>query len=93
MSFSIVSAGQAFAKPRPMSGQGPRGMLVPTAPACAPGDQEADMTKIIECDDGFVVRGDDGDELVANALAHIRTAHPQLGAITRQQLLAMAVEV
>jgi predicted small metal-binding protein len=50
------------------------------------------MVKLIECDDGFVARGRDDDELVANALAHIRAAHPRIDSISREQLLAMAVE-
>lgn len=51
------------------------------------------MAKIIECDDGVVVRGDTDDEVVANAEAHIREAHPELvGKVTREQLLGMAKE-
>jgi predicted small metal-binding protein len=50
------------------------------------------MAKVINCDDGFVARGDTDDELVEHALAHIRSAHPELaGKVTREQLLAMAV--
>ena len=52
------------------------------------------MAKIINCDDGYVVRGDTDDELIANAERHLREAHPELvGKVTREQLLAQAVEV
>lgn len=52
------------------------------------------MAKIINCDDGFVVRGQTDDELIANAERHLREAHPELvGKVTREQLLAQAVEV
>lgn len=49
------------------------------------------MAKIINCDDGIVVRGETDDELVANAEQHLRDYHPGT-ALTREQLLAMAVE-
>jgi predicted small metal-binding protein len=49
------------------------------------------MAKLIECEDGFVVRGDDDDELVANAERHIAEAHPDLvGKLSRDEILAMA---
>lgn len=52
------------------------------------------MAKVINCDDGYVVRGDTDDELIANAERHLREAHPELvGKVTREQLLAQAVEV
>ncbi|TDO44071.1 hypothetical protein EV643_11794 [Kribbella sp. VKM Ac-2527] len=51
------------------------------------------MAKVINCDDGYVVRGDNDDELIANAERHLREAHPDLvGKVTRDQLLAQAVE-
>jgi hypothetical protein len=51
------------------------------------------MTKIIRCDDGYVARGATDDELVENALAHVRDTRPELvGSITREQLLARANE-
>ncbi len=51
------------------------------------------MAKIIRCEDGYVARGATEDQLLDNALAHVRDAHPDLvGSITREQLLAMAVE-
>lgn len=52
------------------------------------------MAKVINCDDGFVVRGDDDEELLGNARAHIRDAHPEMiGQITDEQLVGMAQEV
>ena len=51
------------------------------------------MAKVINCDDGVVIRGESDDELVANAEAHIRSAHPELaGTMTRDQILGMATE-
>jgi predicted small metal-binding protein len=51
------------------------------------------MTKVINCDDGYVVRGKTDAELLANAHRHIEEAHPDLvGKITDEQLLAMAQE-
>ena len=46
------------------------------------------MAKIINCDCGVVVRGEDDDELVANAQKHAREAHNMT--ITREQALAIA---
>ena len=47
------------------------------------------MAKIINCDCGYVVRGDTEDELVTNAQAHARDVHGM--AITREQVLSLAV--
>lgn len=47
------------------------------------------MTKLINCDCGYVVRGDSDDELVANGQAHARDSHGM--DITREQVLALAV--
>ena len=47
------------------------------------------MTKIINCECGFTIRGDTEDELVTNAQAHAREVHDM--DITREQALAMAV--
>jgi predicted small metal-binding protein len=47
------------------------------------------MAKVINCDCGFIVRGADDDELVANATAHAREAHGI--DLTREQALAIAV--
>ncbi len=52
------------------------------------------MAKVINCDDGYVVRGDTDEQLLANAQGHIREAHPEMvGNITDDELLAMAQEV
>ncbi len=52
------------------------------------------MAKVINCDDGYIVRGGNDDELIANAERHLREAHPEMvGQVTREQLLAQAVEV
>ena len=46
------------------------------------------MTKVINCDCGFVVRGDSDDELVRAAQAHASEVHSMQ--ITAEQVLAMA---
>jgi predicted small metal-binding protein len=46
------------------------------------------MTKVINCDCGFVVRGDNDDELVRAAQAHASEVHAMQ--ITAEQALAMA---
>lgn len=52
------------------------------------------MSRVINCDDGVVIRGDTDAELLANATAHLREAHPDLvGEVSAQDLLAQAVEV
>ena len=51
------------------------------------------MPKVINCECGYVVRGTDDKDLLANAEEHVRTAHPDLvGQITREDLMAMAEE-
>lgn len=46
------------------------------------------MSRIINCDCGYVVRGDTDDELVADAQGHARDVHAMH--ITRDQVLAIA---
>lgn len=46
------------------------------------------MALIINCDCGVVVRGENEDELVTNAVAHAKDAHSMT--ITREQALALA---
>jgi len=47
--------------------------------------------KLINCECGQVVRGDDDEALVRAAEEHIQRDHPELvGKITREDLLAMA---
>jgi predicted small metal-binding protein len=51
------------------------------------------MAKQIDCACGQVVTGENDDELVANAEAHMREMHPELaGTMSREQVLAMATE-
>jgi len=51
------------------------------------------MAKLINCECGYVVRGEDDDELVANAEEHMMSDHPEMvGKVTRDDLLAMAEE-
>ena len=49
------------------------------------------MAKVINCDCGYTVRGEDDDELVRNAEQHMREQHPDMvDKVGRDQLLAMA---
>jgi predicted small metal-binding protein len=49
--------------------------------------------KVINCECGFVVEGENDDELVASAEAHMQERHPEMvGQVTREQLLGMAEE-
>jgi predicted small metal-binding protein len=51
------------------------------------------MAQVINCECGYVVRGETDDELVANAEAHIESDHPDMvGQMSREDLLAMAEE-
>jgi predicted small metal-binding protein len=51
------------------------------------------MAKVINCECGHVVRGETDEELLANAEAHINSAHPDLvGKLSREDLLGMAEE-
>jgi predicted small metal-binding protein len=51
------------------------------------------MAKLINCECGFVVRGDTDEELLTNAEAHITQAHPEMvGKVSRADLLGMAEE-
>jgi predicted small metal-binding protein len=47
------------------------------------------MTKLINCDCGFTIRGDSDDELVTNAQAHAKEVHDM--DLTRDQVLSLAV--
>jgi predicted small metal-binding protein len=46
------------------------------------------VAKVINCECGYVVRGETDDELVASAQRHAREAHGM--EITREQALALA---
>jgi predicted small metal-binding protein len=51
------------------------------------------MAKVINCDCGYVVRGDTDQELLSAAHAHIRDAHPDMeGKVSDDDLLARAEE-
>ena len=51
------------------------------------------MSKVINCDCGFQVRGENDDELLAGARAHISESHPDMAdQVTDEQLLGMAEE-
>jgi predicted small metal-binding protein len=51
------------------------------------------MAKVINCECGHVVRGETDEELLANAEAHVNSAHPDLvGKLSREDLLGMAEE-
>jgi hypothetical protein len=51
------------------------------------------MAKIINCECGYVVRGETDDELVENALAHLERDHPELiGKRSAEDILAAAEE-
>lgn len=51
------------------------------------------MAKLINCECGQVVRGEDDEELLRNAEEHVNRDHPELvGKITREDLLGMAEE-
>jgi predicted small metal-binding protein len=49
---------------------------------------------VINCDCGYVSRGETEDELVQEANRHIQEVHPELaGQVSREDLLGMAEEV
>ena len=51
------------------------------------------MAKVINCECGHVVRGEDDDDLIVNAEQHMQDAHPDLvGRVSRDDLLGMADE-
>ena len=52
------------------------------------------MAKVINCECGYVVRGDTDEELLTGAHAHMRDAHPDMaGKVSDEDLLGMAEEV
>lgn len=52
------------------------------------------MAKTFECDDGFVARGEDDEQLWAEVVRHVEQHHPDLvGKLSREEILASAVEV
>jgi len=56
-------------------------------------DEGGDMAKVVNCECGYTVRGEDDDEIVANVEEHVRQQHPEMaGQMSREQVLAMAEE-
>lgn len=52
------------------------------------------MAKVINCECGYVVRGDSDEALLQGARAHIGEAHPEMeGKVSDDDLLGMAEEV
>jgi predicted small metal-binding protein len=52
------------------------------------------MAYVLNCDCGYVARGETEDELVEETTRHIEEVHPDLaGQISRDDLLAMAEEI
>lgn len=51
------------------------------------------MAKVINCECGYVARGETDDELLADAEQHVQSVHPDLvGKLSRENLLGMAEE-
>jgi predicted small metal-binding protein len=51
------------------------------------------MAKIINCECGYVARGDTDEELLADARQHIQDQHPDLvGKVSDEELLSQAQE-
>lgn len=51
------------------------------------------MAKVINCECGYVVRGEDDEQLLQRAERHVQESHPELArTVTREDLLAMAEE-
>jgi predicted small metal-binding protein len=56
-------------------------------------DKGEKMAKVVNCECGYTVRGEDDDEIVANVEEHVRQEHPEMaGQMSREQVLAMAEE-
>jgi predicted small metal-binding protein len=52
------------------------------------------MAKIVNCECGYIARGSDNDEVLADLEAHIRRDHPEMvGKYQRAELLDMVEEV
>jgi predicted small metal-binding protein len=51
------------------------------------------VTKVLNCECGYTVRGKDEDELLEKVEEHIAQQHPDLvGTVTREDLLSMVEE-
>jgi predicted small metal-binding protein len=53
-----------------------------------PAKEVTPVAKIMQCDCGYVIRGESDDELVANVQKHAREVHDM--ELTKEQVLAMA---
>jgi hypothetical protein len=52
------------------------------------------FVKQINCVCGYAVKGEDDDQLWANAQKHLRSDHPDLvGRVSREDILAQAEEI
>lgn len=51
------------------------------------------MSKVLNCECGYTVRGQDDEELLAKVEQHLVEQHPDLvGIVTREDFLAMVEE-
>jgi hypothetical protein len=51
------------------------------------------MSYVINCECGYVVKGETEEELLADAQRHIEADHPDMvGKVSREELLAQAEE-
>jgi predicted small metal-binding protein len=51
------------------------------------------MAKVVNCECGLIIRGEDDEELFEQVQSHISDHHPDLvGTVTRADLLSMAEE-
>jgi predicted small metal-binding protein len=51
------------------------------------------MAKVVNCECGLIIRGQDDEELIEQVESHISDHHPDLvGTITREDVLSMAEE-
>jgi predicted small metal-binding protein len=48
------------------------------------------MAKVINCECGYTARGENDDELLADAREHIQERHPDMTGASDEQLLAMS---
>jgi len=51
------------------------------------------MAKVLNCECGYTVRGEDDDDLVEKIEQHIAAQHPALvGTVSREEFLSLAEE-
>jgi predicted small metal-binding protein len=69
------------------------GRVDPQGPTQANRPRRIEMAYVINCECGYVARGEDEDALVADTEQHVRDQHPEMAEqMTREQILAMAEE-